>query len=435
VEGITVSLTEGDAIQSRALVVASGMSDELPDVPGLAERWGTSALHCPYCHGWEFRDRRLGVLTTSPMGLHQAELVRQWSEDVVVFTAGAGQLTVEQERRLRSRGVRLNASPIVEVLGEGDRVTAVCTAAGEVVPLDAIYTVGVPRPHDGFLSGLGLARDESPFGSFLAVDAMGKTSSDRIWAVGNVVNPAANVAVSMGAGATAAGAVNMALITAEFDAASAAVEPWPEIAPADYWDRRYADATRVWSGRVNAALADVAAGLGPGTALDLGCGEGADAIWLAEHGWTATGIDISPTAIERAREAAHSAGISENRARFLAADLASLDEDARYDLVTASFLHSPVELARGQILRAAADRVAPGGHLLITSHAGVPPWAQHAAHVHAHHFLTPGEEIEQLDLDAQAWEIVVAEPRTRPATGPDGSAVTLDDAVVLLRRR
>lgn len=217
--GIRVALTDGGILHARALIVATGLADELPEVPGLAERWGTSVLHCPYCHGWEFQDRRLGVLTTSPMGWHQAELVRQWSDDVVVFTAGAGAPTAEQERRLRSRGIRMIAAPIVEVLGVGDQVTAVRTADGETVEMDALYTAGTPRPHEAFLSGLGLARTDTPLGSFLAVDPMGKTSSDRIWAVGNVVNPAANVPISIGAGAMAAGAVNMALIGAEFDAA------------------------------------------------------------------------------------------------------------------------------------------------------------------------------------------------------------------------
>ncbi len=220
---ISVMLTGGDTLRSRALVVASGLTDELPDITGLAERWGSSVLHCPYCHGWEFRDQRLGVLTTSPMGLHQAELVRQWSEDVTVFTAGAGTLSAEQERRLRSRGIRLISSPVVEVLGDGDQVTGARTAEDGIVALDAIYTAGTPRPHDGFLADLGLTREETPFGSFLAVDPMGKTSSDRIWAVGNVVSPPANVPMSIGAGAMAGGIVNMALITAEFDAAASAL--------------------------------------------------------------------------------------------------------------------------------------------------------------------------------------------------------------------
>jgi len=432
-DGVAIALAGGESILARALVVASGLTDHLPEIPGLAERWGTSVLHCPYCHGWEFRDHRLGVLAASPIALHQVELVRQWSGGVVLFAAGLGELAPATERRLRARGIEIVSSPVVEVLGEGDRMTGVRLADGGTVRVDAIYTSGVLQPNDDFLAGLRLARAETPMGDFLAVDAMGRTSGERIWAAGNVTNPGANVPVSIAAGALVGGAVNMALVTADFDAAEReGGDAAPEAAPAEYWERRYADAEQVWSGRVNRVLADVAAGLEPGSALDLGCGEGADVLWLAEQGWSATGIDISSTAIRRADEAARAA--NQPRARFLAGDLAELDAGERYDLVTASFLHSPVELPRAEILRRAAERVAPGGHLLITSHADYPPWAD-ARHGHTHRFLRPAEEIEALDLDAESWEIVLAEIRARETVGPDGRPAALDDAVVLLRRR
>jgi thioredoxin reductase len=212
-----------DALHARALIVATGITDELPDIPGLAEWWGQSVLHCPYCHGWEVRDRRLGVLTTSPLGIHQAQLVRQWSDDVVVFSAGLGALDPEMEERLRARGIELVAAPVTEVIGDGDRVTGVRTSDGRVTPVDAIFTAGLPRPHDGFLAHLDLARTASPFGSdaTLTVDFAGKTSGRRIWAIGNVVNPTATVPMSIGAGATTGGAVNAALVEEDFDRAVA----------------------------------------------------------------------------------------------------------------------------------------------------------------------------------------------------------------------
>jgi thioredoxin reductase len=220
--GVSVTLADGAVHRGRAVIVATGLSDELPDVPGLAQRWGRSVLHCPYCHGWEVRDQRLGVLATSPLAVHQAELVRQWSERVTFFTAVLGTLEPAVERRLRARGITLVPAPVVEVLGEGDRITGVRTASGEVVPIDAIFTAAALRPHDGFLAHLGLARTDGPVGSFLTVDPTGKTSSERIWAVGNVANPMANVPMSVSAGALAGATVNMALVTAEFDAAEAA---------------------------------------------------------------------------------------------------------------------------------------------------------------------------------------------------------------------
>src|SRR5690625_4268652 len=107
--GIVVSLDDGSVHSSRSVIVSSGLADELPDVPGLAERWGSTVLHCPYCHGWEFRDQRLAVLATSSMSLQQVELVRQWSERVTMFTSPLAPLEPDTEKRLRARGIELIA--------------------------------------------------------------------------------------------------------------------------------------------------------------------------------------------------------------------------------------------------------------------------------------------------------------------------------------
>ncbi|MFC0678527.1 NAD(P)/FAD-dependent oxidoreductase [Lysobacter korlensis] len=221
-DGVVVTVADGGVLTARAVIAATGLTDELPAIPGLAERWGRSVLHCPYCHGWEVRNQRLGVLTTSPLQLHLAHLIRQWSDRVVVFTAGLDPLTAEEEARFRARGVELVAEPVVELLGDGDALTAVRLADGREVPVDAIFTGGTLRPHDGFLSHLGLSRTETPAGSFVAVDAMNRTSSKRIWAVGNVVNPSATVPLSIGAGSFTGAAVNAALVTEDFDLALAA---------------------------------------------------------------------------------------------------------------------------------------------------------------------------------------------------------------------
>ncbi|KGM12493.1 methyltransferase type 12, partial [Cellulomonas bogoriensis 69B4 = DSM 16987] len=293
---VRLTLTGGDVVTARAVVVATGITDELPDVPGLAERWGSQVLHCPYCHGWEVRDRRLGVLTTSPMSLHQAELVRQWSDTVTVFTSALGAVDTHTRQRLQARGLQLVDSPPVAVTDGEDGALAVRTEDGDVVHLDAIFTAGTPRTHDGFLAHLGLERTDSPVGSVLAVDPAGRTSHPRIWAAGNVVTPMGNVPMSLSAGSTTGAFVNAVLVGEDFDQALIRTDP------AAFWEDRYAGSGRVWSGEPNATLVDVVAGLTPGRALDLGCGEGGDAIWLARHGWDATGIDISPTAVARATE-------------------------------------------------------------------------------------------------------------------------------------
>lgn len=205
------------------------------------------------------------------------------------------------------------------------------------------------------------------------------------------------------------------------------------IAPAAYWEGRYAEAGPVWSGKANQRLVEVATMLAPGRALDLGCGEGADAIWLARRGWCVTGIDISPTAIARARAAALSAGLTADQVSFNSSDLSTWTSDEQYDLVAASFLHSPVALSRTDILRGASSAVAPGGHLLILSHVAFPPWSNVRGD-HDHHFLTPAEETESLSLVATDWEVRIAETRPRSVVGPNGEAATLEDAIVLLRR-
>lgn len=204
-----------------------------------------------------------------------------------------------------------------------------------------------------------------------------------------------------------------------------------DVTPAHAWESRYAGSDAVWSGRVNQVLAEVAADLTPGRALDLGCGEGGDAIWLARRDWRVTGVDISPTAVKRAAMAATEAGLV-GRIAWIAADLATWQADDRFDLVAASYLQSFVDLPRIDILRRAATWVAPGGHLLVVAHAAPPPWASPEHREHGD-FPTPEGELAELSLPPDEWEIVVAEVRSREAEH-HGRHGVLDDSVVLLRR-
>ena len=206
-----------------------------------------------------------------------------------------------------------------------------------------------------------------------------------------------------------------------------------DVAPAGFWEERYAGEERVWSGKVNRTTADVAIGLEPGRSLDLGCGEGGDVLWFAHAGWQAMGVDISPTAVRRANEEAARVGRAD-RARCVAADLATWTTDERFDLVTASFFQSPVALDRTTILRRLSRQIDAGGHLLVVSHADYPSWVPPEDRQGHGQFLTPEEEVEALDLLGEGWTVEIAETRTREVTAPDGSPAVLDDAVVLLRR-
>lgn len=196
----------------------------------------------------------------------------------------------------------------------------------------------------------------------------------------------------------------------------------------DYWDARYGDRERMWSGRVNAALADTVADLTPGTALDLGCGEGGDSLWLASRGWTVTGVDISTVALERADAEARTRGV--DSVTWQHADLETWEPAGEFDLVSACFLQAPQGFDREGVLRRMSRHVRPSGYLLIVSHAAMPPWS----HNHEHeHMPTVNDELRAVGRDG--WEIVTAEVRQREATGPDGQKAMLDDNVVLLRRR
>jgi SAM-dependent methyltransferase len=201
----------------------------------------------------------------------------------------------------------------------------------------------------------------------------------------------------------------------------------------EHWEARYADSDRIWSGRPNATLVGLVGELPPARALDLGAGEGADALWLASRGWAVTGLDLSETALGRAREAAATQGAD---VAFVQADLAEeWPIEGLFELVTASFLHSMVEFPRLDVLRRAAAAVAPGGHLAVVSHAAPPPWASGGEHRHgAMHLVGPEEELEALALDPAEWTPRVVETRERAVTAPDGGDAVLLDGVLLLQR-
>jgi SAM-dependent methyltransferase len=196
------------------------------------------------------------------------------------------------------------------------------------------------------------------------------------------------------------------------------------------WDDRYRESERIWSGRPNDALVREVSGLTPGRALDLGAGEGADAVWLARRGWHVTAVDISSVALERAARHAEEAGVAD-RIDWQRCDLATSFPAGEYDLVSAQFLHSHGDLPRERILRTAADAVARGGVLLIVGHSGVPPWDHEHADVR---LPTPQEVLADLHLPPEAWEVQACEEHERNQTGPDGRTFTRTDSTVRVRR-
>jgi len=198
------------------------------------------------------------------------------------------------------------------------------------------------------------------------------------------------------------------------------------------WEEHYTERDCAWSGRANVRLVEVAESLPPGRALDLGCGEGGDAMWLAERGWQVVAVDISETALARAAEDARARNVLE-RIDFQRHDLPHTFVEGVFDLVSAQFLHSMVELDRPRLLRMGAEAVSAGGTLLIVDHAGPPPWASKLDH--HHEFPSADEVVASLSLDDSEWERVRVEAVDREATGPDGQVGTWTDNVIVLRRR
>lgn len=203
-----------------------------------------------------------------------------------------------------------------------------------------------------------------------------------------------------------------------------------DVSAAQVWDEKYSSKDRIWSGEPNPQLIAEAGSLTPGTALDLGCGEGADAIWLAGRGWKVTALDVSAVALERAKAHAQERGESQN-ITWVQQDLATWVPGELFDLVTAQFLHSTV-MPWQQALQLAAAAVRTGGTLLIVGHhpEGLPTGHDHEPEK----FYTAEQLATELGIEEPEWRLDVVDTRHRTATGPDGVAVALTDAVLRATR-
>lgn len=211
--GFVVATADGRVVRARRVLVATGLVDELPDVPGLRERWGRDVLHCPYCHGWEVRDQAIGILATSARAVHQALLFSQLSDDVVVLRHTAPPFSDEQAAMLRARGVRVVDGPVEEVVVEGDRLAGV-RVEDAVVPLDALVVAPLFTARTEGLEGLGLELGvlDGAAGTYAVGDGAGVTNVPGVWVAGNVTDLMAQVGASMAAGTRAGAMINADLV-------------------------------------------------------------------------------------------------------------------------------------------------------------------------------------------------------------------------------
>ncbi|MFA0841598.1 NAD(P)/FAD-dependent oxidoreductase [Streptomyces rochei] len=222
-EDFTVSLAGGRSVRARRLVVTTGLKDELPEVPGVAERFGRDVLHCPFCHGWEVRDERFGVLAASPMSVHQALMVSGWSDDVVLFLhrVAEEELSDEDLRRLAAAGVKVVPGEVAGLRVEEDRLTGVRLADGTAHDRSVVFVAPKAVPQTGLMERLGAELQETPFGAYPVVDATGRTSVPGLWTAGNALGFAEQVIHAASGGYRAASAIVGDLIMSDLDAAIA----------------------------------------------------------------------------------------------------------------------------------------------------------------------------------------------------------------------
>lgn len=222
----TVTLSDGRSVTARRVLVATGLRDVLPELPGLAEHWGHSVVHCPYCHGWEVRDEPIGILATGPASVHHALLFRQLTEDLVYFTGGTA-LDAENRARFAARGIRIVDPPVREVVTDEDGALAgVRLADGRLVARRVLAVATRMRARTEGLEGLKLPMEDLPdaMGRRFVSGTAGDTEVPGVWVAGNATDLAAKVGASAAAGALAGAHINALLAAADTDAALAAAQ-------------------------------------------------------------------------------------------------------------------------------------------------------------------------------------------------------------------
>ncbi|MDA8370944.1 MAG: NAD(P)/FAD-dependent oxidoreductase [Nocardiopsaceae bacterium] len=209
-------LGDGSVVRAGQVVIATGVRDELPAVPGLAQRWGHDVVHCPYCHGWEIRDQRIGLLATGPMSAMQALLFHQWSGQMRFFPNGTEFPTAELDK-LAAVGITVTPGPVTGLEVTDDQLTGVRMQDGTRIEVDALAVPALTRARLNGLEGLGVEVTTSAAGVAVVADPAGHTSVPGVWAAGNVVNPSMQVSEAAANGARVAMTVNTELVLQHAD--------------------------------------------------------------------------------------------------------------------------------------------------------------------------------------------------------------------------
>lgn len=427
-----VELAGGHTLVARRVVAATGLVDELPDVEGLARHWGGDVIHCPFCHGFEARDRRIVQIVTHERGLHVAVLFRQLSDRLTLVVTDEEAATSPEIDRLRGSGVEVVTGQVRAVVtGDDGHVAGVELAGGGAIEADVVVVTPRFRANVGPFLPLGVRPSPHPsgMGEALEVDDTGATAVPGLYAAGNLTDPSQQVLHAAAAGSRVGAVVSFSLADEDVRAAAR-----PGANEAD-WEHRYGG-DQLWSGNANGTLVGQARTLVPGRALDVGAGEGADAIWLAEQGWRVTASDISRRALDRAAAEADRRGL---RVEFRPADANSPGafEAGAFDLVSAQYASIP-RTPDYRAVHNLAGAVCPGGTLLVVSHDLEPMRAPIDTATHSRAFdpdaFVRVEDFLAVLNPSPDWDVEVHEKRPRPS-GAASASHHVDDVVLRARRR
>ncbi len=410
-ELIRLALTGGSTVVARRIVIATGLVDVLPEIEGLREHWGSDVIHCPFCHGYEVRDRKVAMVVTSPLGLHPAGLFRHLTDDLTLVLHGDVEADEPGIVRLADAGVRIIDGSVARLVDDSNgSLVAIELVDGTSLDVDAVAVSPRFRVRAEPFSSLDLKMtDDLGLGRAIETDQTGATSAYGVFAAGNVTNPSAQVLNAASDGALVGAFVAFSLATEDLDNEATSSGNRED------WERRY-EGDVMWSGRPNPALVDQVADLSPGTALDVGAGEGGDAVWLAEHGWAVTASDISQNALRRIAAVSSERGLPID---LLHADANAVDSfgGRAFDLVTAHYASIP-RTADDRAVHNMIDAVAPGGTLLVVGH-DLEPMRQPIDTTTASRPFDPDAYVRVDDVRAvlesnEEWSIVVDEIRERP---------------------
>jgi len=207
----TITTASGAVLRAHKLLFASGIRDVMPDLPGFADSWGISAIHCPYCHGYEYRDQPTGILAAGEVAAEMGPLIRNWTDKLTVFTNGPGMLQPEQRQLLAARGIAVEETPVQQLWHHAGYLTHLVLADGRQLPLSALYARLPFEQHCPLPRALGCTHSER---GYLTVDGLQKTSVAGIYAAGDATTPMRAVSAAVAAGMMAGAMLNRELIFA-----------------------------------------------------------------------------------------------------------------------------------------------------------------------------------------------------------------------------